>query len=248
MENAPTEGDDARDAVVVPKLYGSLWALILFRLAGEADAPHWAAVASAERNYRAALATVPPDTEVAFELSVPCGWGGSLRALAACRLVCRAWLTITTSDNAWWCTYWAHRGVVDVRAYKPDDVSWWELAEAFHKKRQREVAWLEAHYKLGTQTSAMCNNRALQWSMMREFRLALLEYDVSRVNNFDSPAEEQAVHRSRLESNISVVFIKMARFEEALEHVNQSLEGDGVSSRSSALKCVGLFSFDFFFV
>jgi tetratricopeptide (TPR) repeat protein len=74
---------------------------------------------------------------------------------------------------------------------------------------------------------------------MREFRCALIDYALSDVNciratpHFTENDVKSQV--SRLYSNISVVYIKMADFARALASVNQSLQCECLVNRASAL-------------
>lgn len=154
--------------------------------------------------------------------------------MATAKLVCKSFRQIL-SENVWWYTYWSKRGVADIRAFKPSSVTWWELAQTFHEKRQKEIEELERHYPLSKKTKSACHTRGLHWSLLREFRCAIVDYDCSITNCSQEAAIE---HCARLYSNLSVVHIKMANFPLALECVNKSLayrDSPTIISLASAL-------------
>lgn len=152
--------------------------------------------------------------------------------------MCKLFLRLL-NENVWWYTYWTRRGVADIRAFKPQGESWWNVARKFHEQREKEVDQFVHKYPLDKKSYAACNYRGLIWSLLREFRCAIVDYSCSLLNCYKTEGTDEddvVVHSARLWSNISVVYIKMAQFAKALDCVNKALACDQTINTASALK------------
>lgn len=191
---------------VLSKLPKQLWLYVFFQLSKDCDCEHDLIVQNNWKKFDISLQKVKGEREAAalkeetggedmatdendekllvnFDFECPPGFEGSVEELKKVRLVCKFFNSLLSSGmlaNTFWATYWTKRCINDIRWFKTD-VSWWTLANAFVEGRKKIITAIEEKYGYTDHHWVTANNRGLLWSNVREYDMALLDYNICEV-------------------------------------------------------------------